>query len=103
MILVAGVAALLQAPCSPPAVNLGGAGARGATEPVANADAAPPAAAADLKGPITSVTKTKPVTTDCVSEADPDPDAAVSDDDPPVCNPEPDSSGSVGVSGNRAD
>ena len=52
-----------------------------------------------LRGQVTDVTSTRPVTTDCVSEADPDGDGTVSSDDPPVCNPNPDSYGTLAVKG----
>lgn len=108
MIMVAGVVSLLLAACSPADVALGGdggGGGGGATEPAAPAAAEPPAEEPFLKGPVTSVTRTKPVTTVCVSEdqIDADGDGVVSDADPPVCNPNPETHGSVGVKGNRAD
>lgn len=43
---------------------------------------------ADLVGEITTVTPFEPITEDCVPADERDPDAPVSDDDPPVCTPE---------------
>ena len=64
-----------------------------ATEPECEADCgdvevAIPARAPDLSGTITSVEPFVPVTEDCTSPEDLDPDAAVSSDDPPICTPE---------------
>ena len=52
-----------------------------------------------LRGKIQSIVWTQPVATDCVSEGDLDPDGTVSSDDPPVCNPNPDTRGSIHVKG----
>lgn len=99
LIMAVGVLSLLLAACSPaPDVALGSGG--GATE---SADAQPPDEPPYLRGPVTSVATTKPVTTDCVSESDLDGDGMVSSDDPPVCDPNPEMVGSVGVKGERAD
>ena len=59
----------------------------------------PPAEAPYVSGLIVSVTAAEPVTTDCVSESDLDPDGTVSSDDPPVSNPNPTVFGSIHVKG----
>ena len=103
MIMVVGVLSLLLAACSPPDVALGNgdAGGSGGSDAPA-AVAQPPDEAPFLKGPITSITRAKAVTTDCVSEADADGDGAVSSNDPPVCNPNPSTYGGLGVKGKNA-
>ena len=63
------------------------------------ASAEPPAEAPYVKGTIVSVVATEPVTEDCVSESDLDPDGTVSSDDPPMCNPNPSVFGTVHVRG----
>lgn len=78
---------------SPQAAGTGG-------ESEAPAAAEPPAEAPYVKGTIASVAATEPVTTDCVSESDLDPNGTVSSDDPPVCNPNPSVFGTVHVKGN---
>ena len=105
VIIVVGLLSLLLAACSPPDVALGsgdaGGGSGASDSPAAVAQ--PPAEKPFLKGPIDSIVATKPVTTDCVSEADADGDGAVSSDDPPVCNPNPLTFGTIGLKGTRAD
>jgi len=58
----------------------------GTTEPAADDDAG--SGPADLRGTITSVEAFVPVTEDCTPPHDLDPDAPVSDEDPPVCTPD---------------
>ena len=59
----------------------------------------PPDEAPYVRGDIAAVTPAKPVTTDCVSESDLDPNGSVSSDDPPICNPNPTVFGSIHVKG----
>lgn len=101
MIMVVGVLSLFLAACSSPDVVLGLGD--DPTAPAAPADAQPPDEPPYLEGPVTSIARTKPVTTGCVSEWDPDGDGMVSSNDPPVCNPNPETFGTVGVKGDRAD
>lgn len=97
VVMVAGVLSLLLAACSPPDVTLGSGGS--ATQPAAPAVEPPPSDPPFLTGRIVSVTTTEPVTTDCVSESDLDADGSASSDDPPICNPDPESHGSIHVKG----
>jgi hypothetical protein len=93
--LVMVVTSLALAGCGEPA-NSSGSGAA----PPATSQPAPPAKGAPwMRGVVTQVSTTKPVTRDCVSESSTDPDGTVSSDDPPVCNPNPDSYGSFMVKG----
>lgn len=85
---------LTAAACGPPDVALGPGGGDRSTEP-----GPPPAGAPFVKGRIVSVSETKPVTTDCVSESNLDPNGSVSSDDPPMCNPNPDVHGGIQVTG----
>ena len=55
-----------------------------------------------LRGRITDVSTTEPVTEDCVPAADADGDGTVSSADPPVCDPNPASYGSLAVKGRVA-
>ena len=86
--------------CEAPDVSLGsgdgGGGAAGGTVPQL------PDEDPFLTGRVVAVAATEPVTTDCVSEADLDPDGTVSSDDPPICNPNPDTFGSIHVRGDNA-
>lgn len=52
-----------------------------------------------VRGRVTDVATTEPVTENCVDEADPDGDGSVSSDDPPVCDPDPDTHGTLTVRG----
>ena len=78
---------------SPDAAVGGGGGARDAP-----GDVVPPDGEPYVTGPVLSVSRNKPVTEDCV---DPDPEAdpedSVSSDDPPVCDPNPTTLGSIGL------
>ena len=56
-----------------------------------------------ITGEVQNKSTVEPVTTDCVSEADLDPNGSVSSDDPPVCNPNPDTYGTLMVEGSTAD
>ena len=97
--LLALALALALAGCGAAQSGAGGDGGstRGGDAPAA---AAPPDEAPYVRGEIVSVAAAEPVTTDCVSESDLDPDGTVSSDDPPVCNPNPSVFGSVHVKGN---
>jgi hypothetical protein len=55
-----------------------------------------------MKGVVTDVATTKPITRNCVSEVPTDPNAAVSSNDPPVCTPNPSHYGSLMVRGRVA-
>lgn len=98
--------AILAAGCGATA-DAGGAGGGGAgtgdeggTADMTSAPA-PPAEPPYIRGRISSVTPVTPVTENC-SPADPDGDGAVSSDDPPVCNPNPDVWGSFVIAGTVA-
>ena len=88
--------------CAPPDVVLGSGGDGATAVPVRREQ--PPAERPYLTGPVVSVSKTKPVTNNCVPpDPNPDPNAMVSSDDPPVCNPNPTTFGSIHLKGHRAD
>lgn len=96
--LLIAVLALAAGACGAPDVALGTGDGATPAPAVANPPSEPPF----LEGPLLAVTTTEPVTTDCVSESDLDPDGAVSSNDPPVCNPNPSTYGSLHVKGTNA-
>jgi hypothetical protein len=100
LMLVLAVLAVTTAGCAQPDVSLGSGdgngGAAGGTVPQL------PDEDPFLKGEVVAVNATEPVTTDCVSEADLDRDGTVSSDDPPICNPNPHTFGSIHVRGDNA-
>jgi hypothetical protein len=67
-------------------VEAGGDGSGGGIAPDGT-DVEVPDRPADLVGTVTSVTPFEPITEDCTPAEEVDPDAVVSNDDPPICTP----------------
>ena len=87
-LIVVGLVVVALAACAPDVVLSGGAsGGDGSSLTIPPEDAY-------IRGRVTSVSRTVPVTENC-GPADPDGDGAVSSDDPPVCNPNPDHFGTI--------